>query len=98
MVTDSAGNAMEDSDGTPDGFYTVDRTSGSDTQDLFRLAGDANGDTVVNELDLAILQAAYLLDQNSNEWDPNADLNGDGAIDIFDALLLAWSYGNTLDG
>jgi hypothetical protein len=96
MITDGTGNAMEDSDGTPDGVLAIDRSTGSSTQDLFRLAGDANGDAVVNEIDLAILQAAYLFDQNSNDWDPNADLNGDGKIDIFDAWLLALSYGNTL--
>jgi hypothetical protein len=96
-ITDGAGNVMEDTDGTQDGTLTIDRSSGSESQDLFRLAGDTNGDAVVDEIDLAILQAAYLFAPNSNEWDENADLNGDGTINVFDAWLLAWSYGNDLN-
>lgn len=97
MITDSAGNVMEDTDGTQDGTLVIDRSSNAESQDLFRLAGDANGDAVVNEIDLAILQAAYLFAPNSDEWDENADLNGDGTINVFDAWLLAWNYGNDLD-
>ena len=48
-ITDGAGNVMEDTDGTQDGTLSIDRSSGSGSQDLFRLAGDANGDAVVDE-------------------------------------------------
>lgn len=87
MLTDAAGNTLADTDGTADGFLVLDRSTGSPTQDLFRLDGDTNGDAVIDVADLLAVLAA---------WGPclacDADTNGDGQVDVADllAVLAAW--------
>ena len=51
------------------------------------LAGDLNGDDVINVFDLAIIASA--LDTS----DPKADLNGDGIVNILDVALIASNFG-----
>jgi hypothetical protein len=51
------------------------------------LAGDLNGDDVVNIFDLALI--AGMLDTS----DAKADLNGDGVVNILDVALIASNYG-----
>ncbi len=63
---------------------------------FFRLAGDANGDEVVNVGDLGILAANY--GSSGNWWDLPADLNADGTVNVGDLGILAASYGNVLGG
>jgi hypothetical protein len=50
------------------------------------LAGDVNGDNVVNVLDLAFVAGNF----KSNR--PQADLNADGQVNIFDMVLVAGNY------
>ena len=50
------------------------------------LAGDMNGDNVVDILDLANLAQRY------QSTDPMADLNADGIVDILDLALVAGNY------
>jgi hypothetical protein len=50
------------------------------------LAGDVNGDSLVDILDLAYLAQRY---QSS---DLTADLNADGLVDILDLALVAGNY------
>ena len=50
------------------------------------LAGDMNGDNVVDILDLANLAQRY------QSTDPTADLNADGIVDILDLALVAGNY------
>ena len=56
-----------------------------------RIAGDINGDNVVNVLD-AILMTMYFGKYNQY---PEGDINGDGVLDIFDATILSLNYGST---
>jgi len=30
---------------------------------------------------------------NGPRWNPNADINGDGAVDVFDAISLGENFG-----
>jgi len=52
------------------------------------LAGDANGDNVIDGKDIAILLAAYGTRRGQRRYDPRADFNDDGKVDIADANLL----------
>jgi len=54
--------------------------------------GDVNGDTKVDFLDLALMANAYGKIEGSIEYNPYADLNRDGIIDIFDLSELGKNY------
>jgi hypothetical protein len=53
---------------------------------LILLAGDVNGDDIINILDLAYLASKYQTN------DSLADLNGDGRVNILDLALAAQNY------
>ena len=53
------------------------------------LAGDINGDNIVNCADLAIIRAAFGKRTVDVGFDPRADLNHDGIIDIRDLAAEA---------
>lgn len=56
-----------------------------------RCAGDANGDKVVNILDLSLQSAHYL--QTVPPW-TLGDVNGDGVVDILDLTITGDNYGH----
>jgi hypothetical protein len=60
---------------------------------FFVLAGDANGDRVVNFNDLLIVARNY---NQSGKTYADGDLNGDGAVNFNDLLILARSYNTGL--
>ena len=62
-------------------------TSTNSVGTITLLAGDLNGDDVINIFDLAII--ANALDTS----DPKADLNGDGVVNILDVALIASNFG-----
>jgi hypothetical protein len=52
--------------------------------------GDCNGDGVVNELDLDIVEAAMSSSRGGTNWDSRADMPPcDGFIDIYDAAIVS---------
>lgn len=53
---------------------------------IMLLAGDLNGDNLINILDLAAIATQMYSDSSS------ADLNGDGSVDILDLALAAGNY------
>jgi len=54
---------------------------------------DANGDNVVNILDLSLLSGAYGTVTGDAAYNPAADFNGDGFVNILDLSLLSGNYG-----
>jgi hypothetical protein len=38
-------------------------------------------------LDAIILSNSFLATANSRNWNPNADINGDGVVNILDAII-----------
>lgn len=66
---------------------------GSIAQDA-KIAGDANGDGVVNILDL-VLVASQLGESVDSTQVPNADVNGDGTVNILDLVLVANNMGKS---
>ncbi|MCC5830461.1 MAG: BNR-4 repeat-containing protein [Phycisphaeraceae bacterium] len=57
--------------------------------------GDANSDLIVNDLDLAILQAN--LGSTDADW-TMGDFNGDGRVGLADAFILFQNYMPAVDG
>jgi len=57
------------------------------------VAGDANGDGVVDIYDAIALANAYSAVPTSQNWNANADINSDSIVDIYDAIILANNYG-----
>jgi hypothetical protein len=58
-----------------------------------RLAGDVNGDGVVNYQDLFLLARAYGSHRGDSNWNCYADFNADGKVDYIDLFILARNYG-----
>jgi hypothetical protein len=61
----------------------------------FSLAGDVNEDGQVNVLDLTLVSLAYGSLEGEPAYDPNADLNGDGIVDMRDLRIVAYYLGAT---
>jgi hypothetical protein len=59
--------------------------------------GDINGDNTVDGADFELLAEAYQSAPGTSGWNPRADLNCDGKVNIFDLGLLADGYGKTGD-
>jgi len=55
--------------------------------DVTLLGGDLNGDEVINILDLSFCAAHF------NEVYPDADINVDGIVDVFDVVLIGKNFG-----
>jgi len=58
---------------------------------VFWSMGDANKDGIIDNTDLAMVQAAY---GTSN---PNCDFNGDGKVDLKDLVIIAKNNGMTIE-
>ena len=56
------------------------------------LVGDANGDSVVDFLDLAMLGVAYGAKEGEPGFDRGVDFNGDGIVDYRDLAMLGTNY------
>jgi len=56
--------------------------------------GDANGDGVVNVIDLGMLGYAWLTEVGEPKFDPRVDFNGDGKINVLDLGTIGfwWLY------
>lgn len=60
--------------------------------DMYMIAGDANGDKVINLFDLAKVATAYDAAPGAPNWDERADINGDGSVNIFDLVLVSQNF------
>jgi trimeric autotransporter adhesin len=63
--------------------------------DAKALAGDVNGDNAIGTLDLQAIGAVFGVKRNSSNYDPRADLNDDGVIDILDMTLASTQFGKS---
>ena len=72
--------------------WSVVVLSGSDVHlpDVMLRGGDANGDCVIDLLDLVIVASAY--NPGGPVLDYRADINGDGHVDLFDLVITAKFY------
>ena len=63
---------------------------------FFVLQGDANGDGVVSNNDMLVVDAALGSLTGTSNWDPNADLNRDGAVTTGDRIIVYNALGNSI--
>jgi len=56
---------------------------------------DLNKDGHVDILDVAIVTTAFGKKEGDPGWDPRADVNGDGLVDIYDLVSVAYHLGET---
>jgi len=61
-----------------------------------KIMGDVNGDGTVSILDLEAWDTAYGSSEGMPNWNPQADLNGNGTVDKEDGKLIIDNYGNHL--
>jgi hypothetical protein len=82
-----------------EGFYneTMDIGFLSDTPVSIvlteKIPGDLNLDREVSLADLVLLAQAYGSKPGDSNWNPNADINGNGIVDLADLVILAQHYG-----
>lgn len=55
--------------------------------------GDVTGDEIVDVEDLTICSLALWSEPGDPDWNPIADLNNDGIIDIFDLVIIGINFG-----
>lgn len=61
-----------------------------------KLVGDVNGDGKVNIDDMIAWDAAYGTKAGDLNWNPQADINGDGVVDNLDGYLILQNYRTSL--
>lgn len=57
-------------------------------QPILLTSGDLNEDNVINSSDYSIAKNAYGSISTSTNWNPQADLNADGAVNNFDLVII----------
>ena len=67
------------------------------SEEMLRSEGDINGDGVIDQQDMALLQAAWGSTPGSANWNPAANLSGNNHIGTVDLAILSANYGKTVD-
>jgi len=83
-ITNAAGRTLATNDGA------------SYTSAFHRLLGDASGDGVVDQVDIALINAASGSRPGSSNWDVDADLDRDGSINVRDRLIVQRAMGGRI--
>jgi hypothetical protein len=94
--------------GVSHGYYTISAkatpvaaeidiadNSLTDGSIMITIPGDINGDKIVTVLDIYALGKAYGATQSSPNWNQNADINNDGAVNELDVATLSAHFGQS---
>jgi hypothetical protein len=73
--------------------FTADRTG----LDAALISGDVILDNTIDLFDLVTFFESYGTSSGESNYNPNADLNGDGITDLFDLIDFFTNYGSTGD-
>ncbi|HKZ93993.1 MAG TPA: exo-alpha-sialidase [Candidatus Bathyarchaeia archaeon] len=73
---------------TDDNIYTRNQL-------LVTISGDINNDRAVNVHDLFTASRAYGSDENSPNWNSDADINNDGTVDTLDIEITSAHWGQS---
>ena len=68
----------------------------ADKREEFHRMGDVNRDGYIDDVDVELLKAAYGSKPGASNWNPEADLNGDGIIDYRDIGICARNQGKDI--
>jgi hypothetical protein len=60
------------------------------------LGGDCDGDDKINIMDAAMVALSFALLSGRAGFEPRADINGDGVVDIFDLVMVGNNFGCSL--
>ena len=60
------------------------------------LGGDCNGDDKIDILDAAMLALSFALTNGQAGFEPRADINADGVVDIYDLVMVGNNFGCNL--
>jgi hypothetical protein len=77
------------------GYALVKRSENLSLFAEFRKLGDINGDGVIDDKDITLMQNALGSTATSPNWNPYADLNGDGVVGAKDLAILGANFGLT---
>ncbi len=66
-------------------------------REAFHKLGDVNRDGVIDQADIDLIRAAWQSTPSSPNWNPDADLNGDGIVNILDVTPASVHYGLTIE-
>ena len=76
--------------------FTITGDSTEDIGNVTLLGGDINVDDKINILDAAMVALVFAVTNGQPNFDPEADINGDGVIDIFDLVMIGTNFGCSL--
>lgn len=76
-------------------YYCFERLWITGNIEIIRLVGDVNDDDIVNVIDLTIVSLSYGYFQGEPGYNPDADLNGDGVVEMRDLVIVASNLGRT---
>ena len=67
-----------------------------DQQEIFWSMGDVNRDGYIDDIDANLIAAAFGSEPGDPNWNPDADLNQDSIVDLFDATICGSNYGRNI--
>ena len=94
-IGDTAGNTLLENDSLHNGWLVVDRSTGLQIHDFFRLQADSNGDGVIDSIDFAVFQLHYDPLGNNDNTPATGDYNYDGLVDAADYQVWLNNHGTT---
>jgi len=69
----------------------------AEDREQFHKLGDVNRDGSIDGKDLAIIEEAYGSSPGHPKWNPEADLNNDGRVNIYDVVICSNKQGLTIE-
>ena len=98
-IADLEGNALDGEILDPNAGLLPSGDGSAGGQAVFRidvLAGDVNRDGVVDDDDVSVLLQSMGQCDGDDDYDPLADLNADGCINVLDVNIIQGGFGGTL--
>jgi hypothetical protein len=77
-------------------LFTVITGQTLDLGNVTLLGGDCNNDDKINILDAAMVAFVFAVTNTQPGFDPKADINNDGVVDIYDLVMVGNNFGCSL--